>query len=85
MYHPTMPKTKIAVTLDSGLLTELDALVRQGRFPNRSQAVEVAVGEQLRRLRKTRLAYACSLLDPEEERALAEEGMAEDFASWPEY
>jgi Arc/MetJ-type ribon-helix-helix transcriptional regulator len=85
MYYPTMPKTKIAVTLDTTLLDEVDALVRQERFPNRSQAIESAVADQLKRLRRTRLAEACSRLDREEERALAEEGLGGDLASWPEY
>ncbi len=85
MYYPTMPKTKVAVTLEAGLLDEVDALVRQHRFANRSQAIENAVSEQLARLRRTRLAEACALLDPEEERALAEEGLAADVELWPEY
>ena len=80
-----MPKTKIAVTLDASLLTEVDALVRDHRFSNRSQAIEAAVAEQLVRLRRTRLAEACSRLDLAEERAMAEEGIAADAAAWPEY
>jgi hypothetical protein len=32
-----------------------------------------------------RLADAAALLDPAEERALAEEGLAADFEAWPEY
>jgi len=84
-YHPTMAKTKIAVTLETSLLTEVDALVRDHRFNNRSQAIESAVAEQLARFRRTRLAEACARLDPAEERALAEAGLAADTASWPEY
>jgi Arc/MetJ-type ribon-helix-helix transcriptional regulator len=80
-----MPKAKIAVTLESSLLAEVDALVRQHRFANRSQAIEYAVNEQLARIKRTRLAQACALLDRDEERALAEEGLAADFADWPEY
>ena len=80
-----MPKTKVAVTLESGLLDEVDSLVRQHRFANRSQAIEAAVSEQLLRMRRTRLAEACALLDPAEERALAEEGMGDELDSWPEY
>lgn len=80
-----MPKTKIAVTLEAALLDELDALVRQRRFPNRSQAIEAAVAAQLTRVRRTRLAEACGRLDPAEERALAEEGLSADAAAWPEY
>lgn len=80
-----MPKTKVAVTLDAALLDQLDALVRQHRFPNRSQAIEAAIQEQLVHLRRTRLAEACTRLDPAEERALAEEGLGADLATWPEY
>lgn len=80
-----MPKTKIAVTLDTALLREVDALVRQRRFPNRSRAIEAAVADQLARVTRTRLAEACSRLDPDEERALAEQGLASDLAIWPEY
>ena len=80
-----MPKTKIAVTLDASLLTEVDALVRNRQFTNRSQAIEAAVAEQLLRFRRTRLADACARLDPAEERALAEEGFAADTAAWSEY
>ncbi len=80
-----MPKTKIAITMDSTLVAEVDALVRQARFQNRSQAIEASVAEHLRRLARTRLADACARLDPREERALAEEGLAADVASWPDY
>jgi metal-responsive CopG/Arc/MetJ family transcriptional regulator len=80
-----MPKAKIAVTLESGLLEQVDALVQQRRFANRSQAIESAVSDQVARLQRTRLAEQCALLDPEEERALAEEGLAADLVDWPEY
>jgi Arc/MetJ-type ribon-helix-helix transcriptional regulator len=85
MYHPTMPKTKVAVTIEAGLLDEVDELVLQHRFANRSQAIEAAVSEQLVQMRRTRLAEACALLDPAEERALAEEALAADLDTWPEY
>lgn len=80
-----MPKTKVAVTLDSEVLEELDELVAQRRFPSRSQAIEVAIAEKLRRLAGTRLAREVAKLDPTEERAFAEEGLASELASWPEY
>jgi Arc/MetJ-type ribon-helix-helix transcriptional regulator len=80
-----MAKTKVAVTLDSDLLAEVDTLVQEDRYANRSQAIEAAVREQLIRVKRTRLADACAQLDPEAERALAEEGMGSDTDSWPEY
>jgi Arc/MetJ-type ribon-helix-helix transcriptional regulator len=80
-----MPKTKLAVTLDSALVSELDQLVSRRRFANRSQAIEAAVAEKLDRLAKARLARECAKLDPAEERALAEEGLAGSRDTWPEY
>ena len=80
-----MAKTKLAVTLDSALVSELDQLVSKRRFANRSQAVEIAVAEKLARLAKSRLARECAKLDRDEERALAEEGLAGSRETWPEY
>jgi len=84
-YHHAMPKTKVAITLDAALLDRLDALVGARRFKNRSQAIESAVSEKLERYGRTRLAQECAKLDPTEERKMAEAGLAEDAASWPEY
>jgi metal-responsive CopG/Arc/MetJ family transcriptional regulator len=80
-----MPKTKLAITIDADLVEELDHLVAERQFPNRSQAIETAVAEKVRRLSKTRLARECAKLDPKEERALAEEGLAGSTDTWPEY
>jgi metal-responsive CopG/Arc/MetJ family transcriptional regulator len=80
-----MPKTKLAITLDARLVGELDQLVSKRRFANRSQAIEIAVGEKLERLARTRLARECSKLNPDEERALAEEGLGGSMDIWPEY
>ncbi|HLA89844.1 MAG TPA: hypothetical protein VJL28_05410 [Gemmatimonadaceae bacterium] len=80
-----MAKTKVAVRVDSAVPTEVDVLVRDGRFPNRSQAIESAVEAQLERLRRTRLAEACRALDQAEERAFAEEGLSAGVAEWSEY
>jgi metal-responsive CopG/Arc/MetJ family transcriptional regulator len=80
-----MPKTKIAIALDPGVLSRLDGLVARAAYPSRSQAVEAAIEEKLERLERTRLARECALLEPAIERAMAEEGMSEDAAEWPEY
>ena len=80
-----MAKTKLAVTMDSDLVVELDQLVSKRRFANRSQAVEAAVAEKLQRIGHARLAKECAKLDPNEERALAEEGLAGSRETWPEY
>ncbi len=79
----TMPKAKVTVTLDTTLLAQVDTLVSQQRFRNRSQAVESALAEKLGRLARTRLATECDKLDPALEQRLADEGLAGE--SWPEY
>jgi metal-responsive CopG/Arc/MetJ family transcriptional regulator len=80
-----MAKTKIAITLDAALVGTLDRLVAEEQFLNRSQAIETLLAERLQRRSRTQLARACALLDVTEEQALAEEGIAEDAADWPEY
>ncbi|MFC1574192.1 ribbon-helix-helix domain-containing protein [Candidatus Latescibacterota bacterium] len=80
-----MSKSKIAITLDEGIVGRIDTLVSQHEYPNRSQAIEEAVREKLARLERSRLAREVSKLDPEFERSLAEEGLSQDQVEWPEY
>lgn len=80
-----MGKEKIAITLDERALGELDKLVAGSVFQSRSQAIQQAVSEKLQRLKKTRLASESAKLEPSSERELAEEGLAEDTAEWPQY
>ena len=80
-----MPAEKIAITLDRDLVKEIDRNVKSGLFKNRSRAIEEAVREKLERHRRGRLLTEARKLDPEEEHALAEEGMADEEAAWPEY
>lgn len=80
-----MAKAKLAVTLDENILHEVDNLVKRRVFPNRSRMIEQAVQEQLARMKKSRLAEQCALLDPDFEKALAEEGMGEEIDQWPAY
>jgi metal-responsive CopG/Arc/MetJ family transcriptional regulator len=70
-----MPKTKVALTLDSALLERVDELVARRRFRNRSQAVEAALVDKVQRLARTRLARGSAKLNPHEEKLLAEEGL----------
>ncbi len=80
-----MATAKIAVSLDRATVEELDRLVKQGAFPNRSRAIQDAVHERLQRMKRNRLARECAKLEVEVERALAEEGMQLDVEQWPEY
>ncbi len=79
-----MPKSKVAVTLDTHTLRRVDRLVRNALYPSRSQAIEAAVEAQLDRIERSQLIEECAKLDPAEERALAEEGM-DDLSEWPPY
>jgi len=80
-----MSSSKIAITLESRMLAEVDALVKKRMFPNRSQAIQAAVREKLSRLNQSLLAQECAKLDPEFEKALADEGLTEDLSEWPKY
>ncbi len=80
-----MSVAKITISIDQQLLNQLDTLVQSHIFPSRSQAVQSAVQEKIARLGKTRLAQECAKLDPLEEQALAEEGLAAEVAQWPPY
>ncbi len=63
---------KIAITMDEALLRDLDLWVREGRYPNRSKAVQAAVREKVARWKRTRLAEALAKVDPREEQAEAD-------------
>jgi len=80
-----MGSAKVAITMEKDLLKQVDRWVTEGRYPNRSQAIQAAVREKLERARRRRLAEEASKLDPKEERALAEEGFAAGSEIWPAY
>jgi len=70
----------VAISLDEDVLAQLDRLVRQRTFRNRSKAIEQAVKEKLERLDRSRLARECAKLDPAFEKALADEGLSGELA-----
>lgn len=80
-----MGKEKIAITLDEEFINELDRLVSEHVFQNRSQAIQEAVSDKLLRMKHSRLVIECAKLEPAFEKALAEEGLSEDVSRWPEY
>ncbi len=79
-----MATTKVAISLDSKLLQQLDRLVAERIFPNRSRGPR-------RNSRQTRPSGTHATgprvrkLDVSAERELADEGLAKDVAEWPEY
>lgn len=80
-----MSVAKIAITMDKTILRRVDRLVQKDIFSNRSRAIQEAVAEKLVRLEHSRLARECVRLNPREERALAEIGLASEATEWPEY
>jgi Arc/MetJ-type ribon-helix-helix transcriptional regulator len=71
-----MATAKIAISLDEGTVKRLDRLVKNRIFPSRSKVIQDAVEEKLNKMGKSRLARECAKLDPEFEKALAEEGLS---------
>jgi metal-responsive CopG/Arc/MetJ family transcriptional regulator len=77
--------TKVAITIEEGLLKRVDRMVQQRRFPNRSRAIQEAVREKLERMDRGRLARECAKLNRALEQKMAEEGLAGDLEEWPEF
>ena len=73
---------KIAITLERKTVADLDRWVKEGKFPNRSRALQSAVNLLSERARRTGLLRELAKLDAREEKRLAEEGMGD---AWPEY
>ncbi len=85
-YHTNgefMGAAKVAITLDERLLRMVDGWVKQGRYPNRSQAIQAALREKMERWKRTRLAEELANLDRNEEQVLADERLAGE--AWPEF
>ena len=80
-----MSTAKVAITLDEEILEEIDRWVREKKYPNRSKAIQDAIKYRLERWRKTRLLEEAEKLNPEEEKTLAEESLAAENETWPEY
>lgn len=74
---------KLAVTLDKKTVAELDRWVREGKYANRSRAVQAAVDLLTERDKRSRLARELAKLDKKEEQQLAEEGLGDE--SWPAF
>ncbi len=74
---------KIAVTLEEKTVADLDRWVKEGKYPNRSRALQSAVDLLTEREKRTRLARELARLNPKEEKQLAEEGLG--TSGWPEY
>ena len=58
-----MARAKIAITVDEQALAEIDRMVTQGVFPNRSKAIEDALHDRIAKFHRSRLARECAKLD----------------------
>ena len=74
---------KIAVTLDQRTVADLDRWVQEGKYPNRSRALQSAVNLLSEREKRTRLVRELAKIDPVEEKQLAEQDLGD--RAWPEY
>jgi Arc/MetJ-type ribon-helix-helix transcriptional regulator len=74
---------KIAVTLDQKTVADLDRWVSEGRYPNRSRALQSAVNVLSEREKRTSLARELAKIDPQEEKQLAEECLGD--SAWAKY
>jgi metal-responsive CopG/Arc/MetJ family transcriptional regulator len=80
-----MATTKVAITIDTKLLAQVDEFVAKRIFPNRSKAIQTALHDKLARLQRSRLARESAKLVPQAEKLLAEEGMNQELSAWPAY
>ena len=80
-----METAKVAVSINKNTLKRLDRLVKTQVYPSRSKAIQEAIEDKLNRLERTRLAEESAKLDPVAEQAMAEEGLTEELAQWPDY
>lgn len=80
-----MSTAKIAISIDSQLLQELDLLVKEKKYPTRSNIIQEAVKEKLSQMQQNRLSTECDKLDIAFEQSLADEGLNQEIDSWPKY
>jgi len=80
-----MRTTKVAVSINRETIEKLDRLVEKRVFPSRSSAIQEAIDDKLTRFERVRLAEECAKLDPASEQILADEGLSDELAKWPEY
>lgn len=79
--HTISVVQKIAVTSDRRAVADLDRWVKEGKYTNRSRALQSAVNLMSEREKRTRLVRELAKLNPAEEKQLAEEGFGD---AWPE-
>ncbi|MYE53804.1 MAG: CopG family transcriptional regulator [Chloroflexi bacterium] len=80
-----MGKSTITITMDDAVLETLDDLVRNSVYPDRSLAIQEAVKDKFTTVEDAIFERELAKLDPDFERQMSEEGLAQDLLEWPEY
>jgi metal-responsive CopG/Arc/MetJ family transcriptional regulator len=80
-----MSIVKVTVSIEAELLKKVDYLVKTKVFPNRSQAIQIAVQEKVSKIDQNRLERECKKLDKAQEQAMADFGLASEVSEWQEY
>ncbi|MBE9013349.1 CopG family transcriptional regulator [Pseudanabaenaceae cyanobacterium LEGE 13415] len=70
------------ITLQSEQEQFVQALIESGQFANAEEVIQTAIRSLFE---QNRLAIECAKLDPQEEQAIAEEGMEFELETWGEY
>lgn len=75
-----MASAKVAVTIETKLLQEVDRWVASGEYANRSRAVQEGLRSlREKRSRRRRLLRELARIDPREERGLADEVLRDEI------
>jgi len=77
-----MSTAKVAITLEEDFLKEIDRWVSEGKYPNRSKAIQETLNEKITNWRWKRLIEEVSKLNPKEEQAMAEETIFSGNEIW---
>ena len=80
-----MASLRITFTIDDRLVKKIDRLVEKNVYPSRGKMIQEAVAEMIVKLDTCRLARECANVDPQYERAIAEECVRIVNEIWVEY
>ena len=70
-----MTRTRVIIEIDNDLMRRLDRLISAKVFVNRKEALHRSIEENILQTEKIRYTAELTKLNPQEEVALAEEGM----------
>ena len=78
-----MPNTRVTITLDEEMVSQLDKLVKHGVFASRSKAIQVALEEKLSQIQKVRLSRDYLKLDQVFDKDITERRRRSTDDDWP--